>query len=73
MEKQFINPNIELIKSDVKMFIQLNGKLDFDNFGKFLNLVVNVYVMHQKTQKVEFNANDLTDLFNQYHYQALIF
>jgi len=73
MEKQFINPNIELIKSDVKMFIQLNGKLDFDNFGKFLNLVVNVYVMHQKTQKVEFNANDLESLFNQYHYQALIY
>ena len=73
MEKHFINPNIELIKSDVKWFIELNGKLDFDNFGKFLNLVVNVYEMHQKTQMVEFNANDLTDLFNQYHYQALIF
>jgi hypothetical protein len=65
--KNFIYPHEELIKSDVKMFETVNGPYSLENFGKFLTLTKELYLMHCKTQIVEFNYKDLNTFFEIYY------
>ncbi len=65
--KNFIYPHDELIKEDVKIFEAVNGFYCLDNFGKFLALIKDLYLMHCKTQMVEFNYKDLNTFFELYY------